>query len=240
MSQQPVFASVIACILAALGVSFLAAASPTGSPPAQTGPPSGQEPRPPDRYWLAPDYVADRDAYEAKRDTEYQEGRVLDIAGVGTGMTLGEVGAGNGYFALKLARRVGPSGKVYANDIVENFLAETRDRAQQQGLSNIETVLGTETDPRLPAGRLEMVFLVRVLHDLARPADVLRQIAASLKPGARVVVVETEVSVRDERSPVLQARQEFLDVVARTPFVVDRIDKSLPNPRSVVLILSLK
>jgi len=61
-----------------------------------------------------------------------------------------------GYFTLKLAKRVGPSGKVYANDIVEDFLAEIRDRAEELKLSNIETVLGTKSDPRLPTIQLDM------------------------------------------------------------------------------------
>jgi ubiquinone/menaquinone biosynthesis C-methylase UbiE len=190
-------------------------------------------------YWLRPDYEREREAYEKKRDAEYQEVRVLDIAGVRPGMIVGEVGAGNGYFSLKLARRVGPSGKVYANDIVEDFLAEIRDRSKQQNLLNIETILGTETDPRLPAGRLDMVFMVRVLHDLTKPGQVLEKIAAGLKPGAKVIIVETEDNELDGKRS-LQTRQQFMDVVARTPFVVERIDKSLPNPRSVVFILAPK
>ena len=201
---------------------------------------AGQKSRPPDRYWLQADYERDRDADEAKRDADYQEVRVLDIAGVKPGMTVGEVGAGNGYFTLKLARRIGPSGKVYANDIVENYLAETRVRAKQQGLSNIETVLGTETDPRLPVGTLDMVFMVRLLHDLVKPADVLEKIALSLKPGAKLIVIDIEEKVHDGKRSSLQTRQQFLDAISRTCFAVERIDKSLPNPRAIVLVLSPK
>ena len=191
------------------------------------------------RYWRRAKYQRDRNAYEAKRDTEYQEARVLDIAGVRPGMTVGEVGAGNGYFTLKLARRVGPSGKVYANDIVENFLAEVRDRAKQQALSNIVTILGTEVDPRLPAGKLDMVFMVRVLHDLSRPEEVLERIAPSLKAGGKVVVFEVEGGKScDGKNVVVQTRQRFLDIIGRSRFAVERIDTSLPNPRSLVLILA--
>jgi ubiquinone/menaquinone biosynthesis C-methylase UbiE len=196
-------------------------------------PPQGQRSG---SYWLQPVYEREREAYEKKRDADYQEVRVLDIAGVEPGMIVGEVGAGNGYFSLKLARRIGPSGKVFANDIVEDFLAEIRDRSKQQNLSNIETILGTETDPRLPAGSLDMVFMIRVLHDLTKPVQVLEKVTASLKPGAKVIVVETEDKEQDGKRS-LQTRQQFLDVIARSPFVVERIDKSLPNPRSVVFIL---
>lgn len=188
--------------------------------------------------WQQPDYQRDVDAYERTRDADYQEERVLDIVGVRPGMVIGEVGASNGYFALKLARPVGPTGKIYANDILEDYsLAELRYRAEKQGLANIETILGTETDPRLPQGRLDMVFLVRVLHDLTKPIEVLEKITASLKPGARVVVVEVEREVPDGRSASPQTRQQFLDIVNRSALAVERIDKSLPNPASVVMIL---
>jgi ubiquinone/menaquinone biosynthesis C-methylase UbiE len=227
-------------VVGLLAASMPAVAVPPGPSRTLVDQAARQNSRSPDRYWLQADYERDRDAYEAKRDADYQEVRVLDIAGVKPGMTIGEVGAGNGFFTLKLARRIGPSGKLYANDIVENFLAETRDRARQQGLSNIETVLGTDTDPRLPVGTLDMVFMVRLLHDLDKPADVLEKIALSLKPGAKLIVVDNEEKVHDGKSSSLQTRQQFLDAISRTCLAVERIDKSLPNARAVVLILSPK
>ena len=181
---------------------------------------------------------SDRDDISGPRDA-LQQVRALDIAGVKPGMTVGEVGAGRGYYTLKLARRVGPTGKVYAKDIVEDFLAELRDRAAEGGFSNIEAVVGTEADPRLPEGRLDFVFLVQVLRHLSRPADMLDRIAASLRPGGKVVVVEVESgkSVSDGREVVF-TRQYFLDVIARSRLVPQRIDTSLPDPRSVVFVLA--
>ncbi len=190
-----------------------------------------------ERYWLEADYVRWRVDYERNRDAKFDEARALDIAGVKPGMTVGEVGAGNGYFTLKLAKRVGPSGKVYANDIVEDFLAEIRDRAEELKLSNIETVLGTKSNPRLPANQLDMVFMVLSLHDMDKPVEVLDNIAASLKHGAKVVVVEVEGQEYDGKwsGPTLQ---QLLDVIARSRFTVERTDRSLPNPRSVIFILA--
>jgi len=192
------------------------------------------------RYWQKAEYKSETDAYEKKRDAEYREERVLNIVGVKPGMLIGEVGAGNGYFTLKLARRVGPSGKVFANDIVEDFLAEIRDRAEEQGLSNIETILGTERNPRLPAGKLDFVFLVRAFHDLSYPLEVLEKIKASLKPGAKIIIVETEAEVHDGKSTTPQTRRQYMDILSRTRYIVERIDKSLPNSRSVVFILAPK
>ena len=204
---------------------------------AGTGSPGGQSKG---RYWLDAGYQRDIEADERKRDAEYDEGRVLDVAGVKAGMTVGEVGAGNGYFTLKLADRVGPAGRIYANDIVEDFLAELRDRAKRQNLSNVETVLGTETDTRLPKGKLDMVFLVRSFHDLSEPVLIMERIAASLKPGGKAVVVEVEYEAPDGKSSRPQTRRQYLDLVGRTRFTVEKIDKSLPNPSSLVLILAPK
>lgn len=200
------------------------------------GSPGGQQNK---LYWLEADYLRWRVDYERKRDAEFDEARALDVAGVKPGMTVGEVGAGNGYFTLKIARRVGPSGKVYANDIVEDFLAEIRHRATELKLLNIETVLGTATDPRLPADKLDIVFLVNSLHDMDKPVEVLDNIAASLKPGAKVIVVEVEGEEYDGNwsGPTLQ---QLLDVIAQSRFKLERTDRSLPNPRSVVFILAPK
>jgi ubiquinone/menaquinone biosynthesis C-methylase UbiE len=215
---------------------ILLALSAAAFPRTAGGPPRGQQAK---SYWLEADYLRWRVDYEQKRDAEFDEARALDVAGVKPGMTVGEVGAGNGYFTLKIARRVGPSGKVYANDIVEDFLAEIRHRAIELKLSNIETVLGTATDPRLPVDKLDMVFMVRSLHDMNKPVEVLDNIAASLKPGAKVVVVEVEGKEYDGtwRGPTLQ---QFLDVIARSRFALERTDRSLPNPRSVIFILAPK
>jgi len=192
------------------------------------------------RYWLEAGYQRLIEADERKRDAEYDEGCVLDVAGVRAGMTVGEVGAGNGYFTLKLAARIGPSGRIYANDIEEDFLAELRDRSRRKSFSNIETVLGTETDPRLPKGKLDMVFLVRSFHDLSEPVPIMERIAASLKPGGKAVVVEIEREAPDGKSNRPQTRRQYLDLIARTCFTVERIDKSLPDPKSIVLILAPK
>jgi SAM-dependent methyltransferase len=202
---------------------------------------SGGEQRgkpPAGRYWLDAEHRRGVAEYEKRRDA-LQQVRALDIAGVKPGMTVGEVGAGNGYYTLKIARRVGPTGKVYANDIVEDFLAELRDRAKDEGFSNIETILGTETDPRLPAGRMDFVFLVQVLHDLSRPTEVLEKIALSLKPGAKLIVVENEGGKScDGDRFVVHTRQYFLDIIAASRFTVERIDTSLPDPKSVVFVLA--
>ena len=105
-------------------------------------------------------------------------------------MTVADVGAGTGYMTLRIAKRVGPSGKVYANDIQPEMLDKLDDNARRANLNNIETVLGSEADPKLPAGRMDMVVMVDVYHELSRPEEMLQAIRRSLKPDGRLVLVE--------------------------------------------------
>ncbi len=135
------------------------------------------------------------------RDREEQPDKVMDIAGVVPGMVIGEVGAGEGYFTFKLAARVGAEGKVYANDINSRALRSLGNRARRDGVENIETIVGEVEDPLLPEGALDMVFMVNVFHDLAKPVELLRNLVPSLKPGGTVVILD-----RDPTRMTSQAR----------------------------------
>ena len=127
-------------------------------------------------------------AGQVSRDRLHQPDRVMDTVGLKEGMVIGEVGAGSGYFTFHLARRVGESGKVYANDISRSALNSLERRSRQEGLANIETILGESRDPLLPPG-LEMVFIVNAFHDISHPVPLLNNLADSLKPGAAVIIV---------------------------------------------------
>ncbi|MDH4270680.1 MAG: class I SAM-dependent methyltransferase, partial [Candidatus Aminicenantes bacterium] len=118
--------------------------------------------------------------------------KVMDAAGVRAGMVIGEVGSGKGRYTVYLARRIGPEGKVYANDIDEKSLAFLRDRCRKQGLNNVETVLGTTDDPDFPQGQLDMVFMTWVYHHLERPVALLRNLIPCLRPGGTVVIVDPD------------------------------------------------
>lgn len=106
------------------------------------------------------------------------------------GDVVADVGAGTGFFARRIARAVAPSGKVYANEIQPKMLERLQELAREEGLTNIVPVLGTETDPKLPAGRMDWVLLVDVYHELQQPEPMLAKIRQSLKPGGKVALVE--------------------------------------------------
>jgi ubiquinone/menaquinone biosynthesis C-methylase UbiE len=184
------------------------------------------------------------DAVDRKRDAMFEQYRMLDIGGIKPGMVVGEICAGDGYLTFHLASRVGTSGKVYANDIVETkTLKVIRSRAKDKGLATIETIFGSEEDPRFPQASLEMVFCLNAFHEIRKPVEFLRNLVASLKPGAKVVIHEwqlekpTPASADEERR---YTRQEFLEIIAMSPFAVERVDTSLPGPRAVVYVLSAR
>lgn len=101
-----------------------------------------------------------------------------------------DLGAGTGYFTLPMAERVGPAGRVLAVDIQPEMLAIIEGRLEDDNVTNVETVLATESDPSLPPATVDLVLLVDAYHEFAYPAEVMRAVFASLKPGGRVVLVE--------------------------------------------------
>jgi ubiquinone/menaquinone biosynthesis C-methylase UbiE len=125
-----------------------------------------------------------------ERGREEQPEKALATFDLKPGMSVGDVGAGTGFYSLRIAQRIAPGGVVYANDIQQGMLDRLRANAEAQHIANIETVLGTESDPRLPADKLDLVILVDVYHEFSRPQRMLRGIRESLKPGGRLVLLE--------------------------------------------------
>jgi ubiquinone/menaquinone biosynthesis C-methylase UbiE len=125
-----------------------------------------------------------------EREAEEAPEQALDALGLHAGMTVADVGAGTGYMTLRMARRVGPAGKVYANDLQPEMLQKLRAKSQREKLSNIETVQGTERDPKLPPNTMDLVLLVDVYHEFSAPQAMLAGIRKSLKPDGRLVLLE--------------------------------------------------
>jgi ubiquinone/menaquinone biosynthesis C-methylase UbiE len=123
------------------------------------------------------------------RDEWQQPERIMDALGIADASRVAELGAGGGWFTVRLARRVGPNGLVYAEDVQSQMIDSTRRRVTNQGLANVRFILGTETDPKLPAN-LDAVLIVDTYPEIGAPVDVLRRVAAALAPGGRLGIVE--------------------------------------------------
>lgn len=118
--------------------------------------------------------------------------QALDTIGAAPGMVVGEAGAGEGYFTLPLAKRVGPQGIVYANDINRRSLGYLEQDAKRDGLGNIKTVVGDVDDPRFPRRDLELVVVVHAFHDFDKPVEWLVNLKQYLRPGARVAIIDRD------------------------------------------------
>ena len=120
-----------------------------------------------------------------ERESEENVEGALDAIALKPGMTVAEVGAGTGYVSLRMAKRVGPSGKVYANDLQPRMLEVLRQNAARAGIRNVETILGGEADTRLPAGQMDLIILVDVYHEFSQPQKMLQSMRMALRPGGR-------------------------------------------------------
>ena len=114
---------------------------------------------------------------------------IMDALNIADGSIVADVGAGAGWFTVRLARRVGPNGRVYAEDIQRPMLEAIGYRVRREGLTNVETKLGTPEDPMLPTG-LDAVLVVDVYAEVADPVSLLTDVAAALQPQGRLGIVD--------------------------------------------------
>jgi len=163
---------------------------------------------------------------DESRDTWQQPDKVLEVIGVKPGMVIGEPGAGRGYYTFRLARKVGPTGKIYANDIVEKDLNHIKKRAKKEGFTNIVTIKGEIEDPLFPGEELDMVFMSYVLHDLARPVPFLKNLRAYLKPDTPLVVLE-QAPEKTGSSWHFWKKEKILKTLKEAGYRLERIETFL-------------
>jgi ubiquinone/menaquinone biosynthesis C-methylase UbiE len=124
----------------------------------------------------------------------------MDALGIRRGSAVADVGTGDGYFSFHLAYRVGPQGKVYAEDISGSKIEKIRERAKREGLSQLETVLGTEDDPKLPKEALDAILIVLTYHEMHNYDAMLSGMIHALKPGGFLAVIDDEAEPNQTRS----------------------------------------
>lgn len=135
-----------------------------------------------------------------EREQEEQPAKLLEILKPKPGEVVADIGAGSGYYTFRFAERVGPTGKVLAVEIQPELLAMIRQRAQRRNLTNIETVTGEVSDPKLPAAAVDTILLVDVYHEFSHPYEMTEAMVKALKPGGRIVFVEFRME--DESVPI--------------------------------------
>ena len=135
-------------------------------------------------------YTGDLSIFESPgRDERLQINRVMDILEIAPGKTVADIGAGSGWFTLRAARRVTGTGTVYAVDINPEAIRYIDARVQKEGLHNVKTILSKSDDPELPA-KVDAVLFLKTYHEVAKPVALLRNLRASLRPGAKLGIID--------------------------------------------------
>ena len=163
------------------------------------------------------------------RDLWQRPDQIMDALGVADGAVVADIGAGSGWFTIRLARRVGPQGLVYAEDVQTEMINAISRRVGREGLNNVRPVLGLKNDPRLPPQSLDAALLVDAYHEIENRVAVLSNLARALKPQGRIGVVDFRLdgtgpgpSIEERVSPdvvVKDATEAGLRLIGEEPFL---------------------
>jgi ubiquinone/menaquinone biosynthesis C-methylase UbiE len=140
-----------------------------------------------------------------EREKEEQPSKLLKMLEIKPGRVIADIGAGSGYYSFRLAKQVGAKGKVLAVDIQQEMLDIIRKRMKKNRVENVEPVLGTESDPKLPEGGVDLILMVDVYHEFTLPYEMTEALTRALKPRGRLVFVEFRRE--DEKVPILLAHK---------------------------------
>jgi ubiquinone/menaquinone biosynthesis C-methylase UbiE len=146
---------------------------------------------------------------EDARDRAGEAEEVMELAGVKPGTSVADVGAGEGYYTVRLARVVGAKGRVLAEDIIPDVRDALSDRVQRERLDNVAVKLGTADNPMLPPASFDRVFLVHMYHEVASPYAFLWHLREGVKPDGLVIVVDSNRPVRQHGMPPAELKCEF-------------------------------
>ncbi|MCI0351508.1 MAG: class I SAM-dependent methyltransferase [Acidobacteriales bacterium] len=136
-------------------------------------------------------YSGDLSTFEYKdRAKKLQVEKVMDILGISSGKTVADIGAGSGWFSVRAARRVTPTGLVYAVDISQKAISYIQERTRRDGIRNLHTVLSKPDDPLLPMESIDAALLLKTYHEVASPVALLKNLHKALRPKARVGIID--------------------------------------------------
>lgn len=181
--------------------------------------------------WQGADWL-DRE----ERDIEEAPDTAIAALDLKTGQTVADIGSGSGYMSVKMAHSVGPTGRVYAEDIQPEMIELLKQRLSKEHLTNVTPVLGRIDDPQLPEASIDLMLLVDVYHEFSQPQKMLRGMRAALKPGGRLVLLEYR-----KEDPTIPIRLEHKMTVAEAKmeveaegFILSKVDERLPRQHILI------
>lgn len=194
-----------ALLSAVLAGPLAAQVAPAGSP----GLAAARFPRP---VRPVASIVSDQWQTEDTRERAGEARLVMDLLGIRPGMAVADIGAGSGYYTVRLAARVGATGRVLAQDVVPQYLEALRRRVGREGLGNVSVSLGEAGDPRLPPASADVALLVHMYHEIEQPFALLHNLLPALRPGARVAILDANRPTLQHGTPPALLRCELAAV----------------------------
>ena len=167
------------------------------------------------------------EAWEEKFEEWQPSEYIMDAFGIDAGQKIGEVGAGNGRFAVKIARRVGETGKVFANDIDPKALRFMKRRTERENINNMEVVAGSVTNTNFPQGELDLVCMVNTYDDLSDPVSLLRNITGSLKPDGLLAIMVYDTDKIGTAEGHAVSKETVVRQAQKAGYQLVRMDSSL-------------
>jgi ubiquinone/menaquinone biosynthesis C-methylase UbiE len=174
----------------------------------------------------------------SEREQEEAPDVALNVLKIPSGASVADIGAGSGYITVRLAARVGPTGRVFANDVQPQMLNILARRLNNANITNVTLIEGTPDDPKLPPASVDLVLMVDVYHELSQPQAILRHLRESLKPGGRLVLLEYRkedptVPIKPEhKMSVAEAKME----VEAEGFTLSKVDEALPRQHILIFV----
>jgi ubiquinone/menaquinone biosynthesis C-methylase UbiE len=172
-----------------------------------------------------------------EREAEEAPKKAIEALGLAPGSVVADVGAGSGYYTVRLSRVVGPLGRVVATDLQPGMLDLIRAKVDRQGLTNVTLVQGRPDDPVLPASTFDLIVMVDVYHELASPQIFVRKLREALKPDGRLVLIEFRLE--DPRVPIREVHKmsvtQVREELGADGFQIDRVIDVLPWQHIIVL-----
>ena len=174
----------------------------------------------------------------SERDEEEAPDVALNVLKIPKGASVADIGAGSGFITERLSARVGPTGRVFANDLQPQMLQILGRRLARRNITNVTLVQGTIDDPKLDPASVDLEIMVDVYHELSQPQAMLRRLRAALKPGGRLVLLEYRkedptVPIKPEhKMSVAEAKME----VEAEGFALSKVDEALPRQHILIFV----
>ncbi|HEV2056916.1 MAG TPA: methyltransferase domain-containing protein, partial [Methylomirabilota bacterium] len=168
------------------------------------GPPGFPLPDRPVAGIISPEY-----SNEQTRDGHGEAERVLNRLGISPGHRVADIGAGLGYYTVRVARRLGPDATIYATDVKAEYLDQLKARLAREGIAGVRVILGLPRDPRLPANSVDVAILSHMYHEIENPYEFLYRLQPALAPGARVGIIDMDRPTQRHSTPPALLRCEL-------------------------------